>query len=95
MDILFDRWSTVWKLHTILLAIQSLLGSPYLENPLVPEAAYLYIENADEYGRIARDWTLKYTDTADNVRRKSRPWSQTIIEAETSIKLHWKATMVR
>ncbi|KAJ1307392.1 hypothetical protein OPQ81_001497 [Rhizoctonia solani] len=42
LDILKDKWSAIYSVHTILLSLQSLLGEPNNESPLNLEAAELW-----------------------------------------------------
>jgi len=42
LDILQDKWSAVYSVHTILLSLQSLLGEPNNDSPLNNEAAQLW-----------------------------------------------------
>jgi len=42
LDILKDKWSAVYSVHTILLSLQSLLGEPNNDSPLNTEAADLW-----------------------------------------------------
>ncbi|CAI9768172.1 unnamed protein product [Fraxinus pennsylvanica] len=49
--------------HTIskvLLIISALLADPVVDDPLVPDIAYLYRTNKKKYEAIARSWTQKY-----------------------------------
>jgi ubiquitin-protein ligase len=41
-------------------ALLSLLTLPILQHPLVPAAARLFIDDRQQYDRVARDWTLQY-----------------------------------
>ncbi|KAF8589961.1 ubiquitin-conjugating enzyme E2 [Ramaria rubella] len=42
LDILQDKWSAVYSVHTILLSLQSLLGEPNNSSPLNADAAALW-----------------------------------------------------
>ncbi|KIM87641.1 hypothetical protein PILCRDRAFT_815217 [Piloderma croceum F 1598] len=42
LDILQDKWSAVYSVHTILLSLQSLLGEPNNASPLNSDAAALW-----------------------------------------------------
>ncbi|KAF7974067.1 hypothetical protein HWV62_23987 [Athelia sp. TMB] len=42
LDILQDKWSAVYSVHTILLSLQSLLGEPNNASPLNSDAANLW-----------------------------------------------------
>ncbi|CAF1218558.1 unnamed protein product [Rotaria sordida] len=60
LDILRDQWCPALSLSKVLLCIVSLLSDPNIDDFLVPEAAYLYKENRQEYNRKAREWTKNY-----------------------------------
>ncbi|CAF3908303.1 unnamed protein product [Rotaria sordida] len=60
VDILQGNWSPALTIEKILLSIISLLSDPNTDNFIVPEAAYLYKKNYQEYDRIAREWTKIY-----------------------------------
>jgi ubiquitin-conjugating enzyme E2 D/E len=60
LDLLHHNWCPALTLSKTLLSICSLLSDPNIDDFLVPEAAYLYKENREEYNRKARDWTRKY-----------------------------------
>ncbi|KAL5529435.1 UBC11 [Sanghuangporus baumii] len=47
LDILQDKWSAVYSVHTILLSLQSLLGEPNNASPLNTEAANLWSNQAE------------------------------------------------
>ncbi|KAF9505687.1 hypothetical protein BS47DRAFT_1334253 [Hydnum rufescens UP504] len=44
LDILKEKWSAIYSVHTILLSIQSLLGEPNNDSPLNTEAAELWTD---------------------------------------------------
>lgn len=48
LDILKEKWSAVYSVHTILLSLQSLLGEPNNSSPLNVEAAGLW-DRPDEF----------------------------------------------
>ncbi|KAI5124050.1 hypothetical protein M0805_003879 [Coniferiporia weirii] len=48
LDILQDKWSAVYSVHTILLSLQSLLGEPNNASPLNTDAANLW-SNQEEF----------------------------------------------
>jgi len=55
-----ENRSNTFSLGAILVALCSLLASPNVDNPLVPEIAETYITNYDGYVRAARLYTMKY-----------------------------------
>ncbi|CAI9768174.1 unnamed protein product [Fraxinus pennsylvanica] len=44
----------------VLLIISALLADPVIDDPLVPEIAYMYKTNKKKYEATARSWTQKY-----------------------------------
>ncbi len=60
LDILKDQWSPALSIGKVLLSISSLLTDANPNDPLVPDVARLYVQNRQEYDRIAREWTLRY-----------------------------------
>ena len=60
MDVLEDQWSAACTVEKILLSILSILDSPGLEDPLVPEIAETYIRDPDLYRENARKYTIQY-----------------------------------
>lgn len=60
LDILKGEWSPALTVGKVLLSILSLFGDPNPRDPLVPEAANLYLNARSRYDQIARDWTTKY-----------------------------------
>jgi len=60
LDILHDQWSPAITLEKTLISICSLLGSPNIDDFLVPEAAYLYVNDRTEFNRKAKQWTNQY-----------------------------------
>jgi len=55
LDILHDKWSPSWTLEKMMLSICSILDDPYTDEFLVPEAAYLYKQNRDEFNKKAKE----------------------------------------
>ncbi|KAK0725113.1 prion-inhibition and propagation-domain-containing protein [Lasiosphaeris hirsuta] len=55
-----ENRSNTFSLGAILVALCSLLASPNVDDPLVPEIAETYITNYDGYVRAARLYTMKY-----------------------------------
>lgn len=62
LDILKNNWSPAIQIQKVLLAIQSLMGAPNLEDPLDESVADHW--KSDEEGAIktAQEWTLKYAN---------------------------------
>ena len=60
LDVLKEQWSPALSMEKVLLSISSLLEDPNPEDPLAPEPARLYLENKDEYNRVAKEWTNNY-----------------------------------
>jgi ubiquitin-conjugating enzyme E2 D/E len=60
LDILKDQWSPALSVGKVLLSISSLLTDANPNDPLVPDVARLYVQNRQEYDRIAREWTLRF-----------------------------------
>lgn len=55
-----NSWSPALSIGKALLSISSLLADANPDDPLEPDIARVYIEDREEFNRIARDWTLKY-----------------------------------
>jgi ubiquitin-conjugating enzyme E2 D len=60
LDILKDQWSPALTVMKLLLIIRSLLNSPNPDDPVVPEAAYLYKTDMTRYKLKIRGWTSLY-----------------------------------
>ncbi|KAL2558699.1 ubiquitin-conjugating enzyme E2 10-like [Forsythia ovata] len=54
------QWLPSLSISMVLLIISALLADPVLDDPLVPEIAYLYEIDKNKYETIARRWTQKY-----------------------------------
>jgi len=65
LDIFDYQWSPTFTLEKTILSICSLLDGPYTGDFLVPEAAYLYKHNRDEFNKKAKEWTEKYANQSD------------------------------
>ncbi|OAF64503.1 hypothetical protein A3Q56_07786 [Intoshia linei] len=57
LDILKTKWSPALTVSKILLSICSLLADCNPYDPLVSSVATQYLENREEYNRMARKWT--------------------------------------
>ncbi|KAI5150001.1 ubiquitin-conjugating enzyme E2 E [Enteropsectra breve] len=60
LDILKTQWSPALTIDKVLLSIVSLLMDPNPNDPLNREAADKYLNNKDEYDRLAKEWTKRY-----------------------------------
>ena len=60
LDILKDAWSPALTISKVLLSICSLLTDPNPKDPLVPEAANLYMMDRPAFDAKAREWTNAY-----------------------------------
>lgn len=59
LDILKNAWSPAITVSKLLISICSLLNDPNPNDPLRPELADQYLNNKEEYNRIAREETIK------------------------------------
>ena len=61
MDILKDgAWSPALSILKVLLSISSLLTDPNPNDPLVGDAASLYIKDRNKYNEKVKEWTQNY-----------------------------------
>lgn len=60
LDLLEHLWSPLYSLHSVLVALCSILSDPNLEDPLVPEIAQTYSQDYDLYCQYARTSTSRY-----------------------------------
>jgi ubiquitin-conjugating enzyme E2 D len=60
LDILKDQWSPALTVVKVLLSISSLLTDANPKDPLVADAANLYLKDRDAFNQKAREWTQKY-----------------------------------
>ena len=56
LDILKDQWSPSMTIEKAMVSLQLLLGEPNTDDPLNLEAATLYQENKEEFGRRAKQF---------------------------------------
>ncbi len=63
LDILKNMWSPALTISKVLLSICSLLTDANPKDPLVAEAADLYIKDRAKFNEVARLWTLKYASS--------------------------------
>ncbi|KAF7295139.1 Ubiquitin-conjugating enzyme E2 [Mycena indigotica] len=56
LDILQDKWSAVYSVHTILLSLQSLLGEPNNASPLNPDAAAIWNSPTDFKAQLMKHY---------------------------------------
>ncbi|KAL2484600.1 SUMO-conjugating enzyme UBC9 [Abeliophyllum distichum] len=57
---MFEERHPALTISKVLLIIFALLADPVLNDPLVPEIAYIYKTDKNRYEAIARKWTQKY-----------------------------------
>lgn len=69
LDILNSQWSPALTIAKVLLSISSLLTDPNADDPLVPEIAQALKTNKAKHDSVAREWTLKYADGSDAVKK--------------------------
>lgn len=62
LNILQDEWSPAFSISQVLLSIYCLLIEPNPDDPLVPEIAYVYITNIEQFEKTAREWTRLYAN---------------------------------
>ncbi|EJD02097.1 ubiquitin-conjugating enzyme E2 [Fomitiporia mediterranea MF3/22] len=64
LDILQDKWSAVYSVHTILLSLQSLLGEPNNASPLNTEAANLWSNQTEFKVQLMKHYRPVGSDSA-------------------------------
>jgi ubiquitin-protein ligase len=57
---IFREWSASMTVQKILLSIVSLLSSPNLNDPLMPEIAIMYTNDYDKYVQVIKKYTKKH-----------------------------------
>jgi ubiquitin-protein ligase len=61
LDILKENWKPSYNLNEILNKIlPCLLKNPNCNDPLYPDASKMYLNDRNEFNKIAAEWTAKY-----------------------------------
>ena len=58
---LLNDWKPASRISLVITAILQLLQSPNLDDPIAQEPAELYRTNKDEFIKVAKEWTKKYS----------------------------------
>lgn len=60
LDILKDKWTPVLSIIQVILSISSLLTDPNPSDPLMPDIAYQYTNNIEQFKVTARKYTQQF-----------------------------------
>ena len=60
LDILAAKWSPALTISKVLISICSMLTDANPKDPLVPEAADMYLNDRESFNEYARNWTAQY-----------------------------------
>ena len=53
-------WSPALTIGKVLLSISSLMADPNPDDPLMPDIAFIFKNNREQFLKIAREWTRTY-----------------------------------
>ncbi|XP_065210604.1 ubiquitin-conjugating enzyme E2 D2B-like [Planococcus citri] len=65
LDLLGGGWCPSNTLHHLLEAVKCLMYHPNIEDPLIPERAFQYKYDYDEFQRKAKEWTRIFAPKLD------------------------------
>ena len=65
LDILGGQWSPALTISKVLISICSMLTDPNPKDPLVPEAADMYLNDRASFNEYAKNWTAQYASGED------------------------------
>ncbi|XP_033740114.1 ubiquitin-conjugating enzyme E2-17 kDa-like [Pecten maximus] len=60
MDFLQSEWKPSFSIGYILMAISSLMHTPNIDNPADQDIANMYLQNQEEFVKLATEWTRTY-----------------------------------